>query len=114
MADRYALLFIYRNLRFRFNETLRRMRVFAMQKARLFDYVNPAFGSFDMAHLDSGQGIIKLLGYRTHLFHTAGQADFPAVIHNLSNRRDNGCSSAETAFRKIFDFIKGNRTLLCL
>lgn len=30
MADRYALLFIYRNLRFRFNETLRRMRVFAM------------------------------------------------------------------------------------
>ena len=52
----------------------------------LFDLVDPAFRSFNLAHLDAGQGIVQLLDGRAHLFHTAREADFFAVVYNLSHR----------------------------
>ena len=36
----------------------------------LQDSLNPSFRSFDTSHLDSGQSIIKFLGYRSHFFHS--------------------------------------------
>ena len=76
--------------------------------------MDPAFGRFDMAHLDSGEGIVKLLDYRSHLFHAAGHADFVSMIHDLSNRGDDSRGSAETAFREVFYLVEANRAFLDL
>ena len=72
----------------------------------LFDYVDPALRSFDVTHLDAGQCLVEFLGNRTHLLHTAWEADFFAVVYDLSDWRDNCCSTAKSAFCKIFYFVQ--------
>ena len=62
---------------------------------------NPSFRSFYLTHLDSGKSLIKLSCGRSHLFHTAWEADLFSVIINLTNRRNNCCRSTETTLRKI-------------
>ena len=56
-------------------------------KHRLLDYLNPSLWSLDASHLDTCQCLIQLLGYWSHLIHTAWQADFLTMINNLSNWR---------------------------
>ncbi len=51
----------------------------------LFDYVDPALRCFNAAHLDTGEGIIQLLGDGAHLLHAAGQADLLAMVNDLTN-----------------------------
>ena len=46
----------------------------------LFYFNYPAFGSFDSAHLNSGESIVELLDGRTHLIHTRREANFLAVV----------------------------------
>ena len=41
------------------------------------------------------------LGDRSHLVHAAWEADLFAVVHDLSNRRDNSSSTAKTALCEI-------------
>ena len=72
----------------------------------LLDNFDPSFRSFDPAHLDSGKGIVQLLSNRTHCFHTAWEADFFSVVYDLSYRRDNCGSSAQTAFCELWYFFK--------
>lgn len=36
----------------------------------LVDFADPAFRGFDFAHLDACECFVKLLGVRTHFFHT--------------------------------------------
>ena len=45
--------------------------------------MNPAFWSFDTAHLDSCQCIIKFLCNRSHLIHTTWETDFFTMVNNL-------------------------------
>ena len=78
--------------------TLMRLRIsLSAHKHRLLDYLNPSLWSLDTSHLDTCQCLIQLLGYWSHLIHTAWQADFLTMINNLSNWRDNGCCSAKTS-----------------
>ena len=63
----------------------------------LFDYLKPAFRSFQTSHLDTGKSFIKLFGYRPHLCHAGGEADFFSVVHDFSYRRNNSCSTAKAA-----------------
>src|SRR5699024_977817 len=72
----------------------------------LLDNFDPAFRSLNSTHLDSGKGIVQLLSNRTHCLHTAWEADFFSVVYNLSYRRDNGGSSAQTAFCEFRYFFK--------
>ena len=67
-----------------------------------------------MAHLDAGQCFVEFLGNRTHLLHSAGEADLFAVVIDLANRRDNSCGTAETALCEIFDFVEAYFTFLDL
>ena len=48
--------------------------------------VDPAFGSFDSAHLDTCECIVKLLKNGAHFIHTAREADFLAVVNDLAYR----------------------------
>lgn len=59
----------------------------------LFNYFDPSFRSLDASHLDAGEGVVQFLCDWSHFFHTAGQADFFAVIHDLAHRRDD-CGGA--------------------
>ena len=52
----------------------------------LANLADPALGSLHGSHLDSRKGLIQFLCHRPHLFHAAGEADLPAVIHNLADR----------------------------
>lgn len=69
----------------------------------LFNNLDPSFRRFDFTHLDAGQRVVNLLGGRTHLLHSAWEADLFTVIYNLSDRRDYGCRSAEAALGKVFN-----------
>ena len=57
-----------------------------LDHALLLYYLNPSLWSFDTAHLNACKCLIKLLGYRTHLCHSAWEADLLAVVNNLANR----------------------------
>ena len=52
----------------------------------LFNNLDPSFRRFDFTHLDAGQRVVNLLGGRTHLLHSAWEADLFTVIYNLSDR----------------------------
>ena len=75
---------------------------------------DPAFRSLNAAHLDAGECFVKFLGNRSHFLHSAGEADLFAVVVDLSNRRDNGCGTAETALCEIFDFVEAYFSFLNL
>ena len=75
---------------------------------------DPAFRSLNAAHLDASECFVKFLGNRSHFLHSAGEADLFAVVVDLSNRRDNGCGTAETALREIFDFVEAYFSFLNL
>ena len=79
----------------------------------LHNSVNPALGTFDAAHLDSGKCIVKLLCDRSHLGHAAGETDFLTMINNLSNRRDNSCGTAKTTLCEVLNLFESNFTLFC-
>ena len=79
----------------------------------LFDHLDPAFWSFDPAHLDTCQCFIQLLGNRSHFFHSAWEADLFAMVYDLSYRRDHCSSTAKTTFCEIFHFIKVNLSFFC-
>ena len=64
-----------------------------------------------LAHLDTGQCLVEFLGNRTHLLHTAREADFFAVVNDLANRGDNSCGTAQAALCEIFYFVKVYFTL---
>ena len=68
--------------------------------------MDPALGRFDAAHLDAGQGIVKLLGDGTHFFHAAGQADLVSMVYDLSDGGDHCGSPAEAGLGKFFHFLK--------
>ena len=63
--------------------------------------MDPALGRLNPAHLDTCQGIVKLLSDGSHLVHTAGHADFRAMVHDLAYRRDYSGGSAESALGEI-------------
>ena len=71
-------------------------------------------GASNAAHLDAGECFVKFLGNRSHFLHSAGEADLFAVVVDLSNRRDNGCGTAETALCEIFDFVEAYFSFLDL
>mgnify|MGYP007079295275 CR=1 FL=1 len=73
---------------------------------KLLNNLEPSLWSLDASHLDSGKGLIQLLGDRSHLVHAAWEADLFAVVNDLSNRRDNSSSTAKTALCKIFHFVE--------
>lgn len=73
---------------------------------KLFDNFDPSFRSFDASHLDSGKCLVKFLCCRSHFFHSTWEADFFAMVYDLSNRRDNCCSTAKSAFCEIFYFVQ--------
>ena len=75
---------------------------------------DPAFRSLNAAHLDAGECFVEFLGNRSHFLHSAGEADLFAVVVDLSNRRDNGCGTAETALCEIFDFVEAYFSFLNL
>ena len=52
----------------------------------LCDYMNPSLWSFDMSHLDACKCIAELLCNSSHLFHSAWEADFLAMVNNLAYR----------------------------
>jgi hypothetical protein len=62
--------------------------------SNLFYFVDPAFRTFDFAHLDASQGLVQLGQHRAHFFHPAGDADFLAVVHNLAHRANDGSGAA--------------------
>ena len=72
----------------------------------LFNNLQPSLWSLDASHLDSGKGFIQLLGDRSHLVHAAWEANLFAVVHDLSNRRDNSSSTAKTALCEILHFVE--------
>ena len=76
--------------------------------------MNPAFWSFDTAHLDSCQCIIKFLCNRSHLIHTTWETDFFTMVNDFTNRRNNSSCSAKTTLSEVFYFIEFNFSLLCL
>src|SRR5699024_916414 len=47
-----------------------------------------------------------LLSNKNHCLHTAWEADFFSVVYNLTYRRNNGGSSAQTAFCEFRYFFK--------
>ena len=59
-----------------------------------------------MAHLNARERIVQLSGDRSHVFHTAREDDLFSVIIDLSDRRDDGCRAAQSAFGKIAHFIE--------
>ena len=73
--------------------------------------MDPSLRCFDASHLDTGQCVVQLLDDRTHLLHSAWEADFLAVIIDLSDRRDNCSSTAKTTLCKIFNLIEVDLTL---
>jgi hypothetical protein len=60
--------------------------------------VDPAFGAFDFAHLDATQGLVEFCQDRTHFIHTAGEADFFAVVDDFAYRADDGSCAAKAGF----------------
>ena len=52
----------------------------------LADLADPALWCFNVTHLDSCQCLIQLLCNWSHLFHSTWEADFLAVVYNLSYR----------------------------
>ena len=78
----------------------------------LFYFNYPAFGSFDSAHLNSGESIVKLLDGRTHLVHTRREANFLAVVIYLAHGRYNGSGSAKTHLCKIGKLAEVNFSFL--
>ena len=70
--------------------------------------MDPALGRFDAAHLDAGQGIVKLLGDGTHFFHAAGQADLVSMVHDLSDGRDHCGGPAGARLSKYLNILKRN------
>ena len=78
----------------------------------LFYFNYPAFGSFDSAHLNSGEGIVELLDGRTHLVHTRREANFLAVVIYLAHGRYNGSGSAKTHLCKIGKLAEVNFSFL--
>ena len=73
--------------------------------------MDPALGRFDAAHLDAGQGIVKLLGDGTQFFHAAGQADLVSMVHDLSDGRDHCGGPGEAGRCKI---LKLHKWKICL
>ena len=63
--------------------------------------MNPTLWCFNSSHLDTCKGIIKLLCHRSHICHSAWEADFLAMVNNLSYWRDNCCCTTKTTFCKI-------------
>lgn len=85
-----------------------KQRFFAFWYSLLPDHMDPALGRFDAAHLDAGQGIVKLLGDGTHFFHAAGQADLVSMVHDLSDGRDHcGGPGQRPASANSFTSSKG-------
>ena len=78
---------------------------------KLLDYLQPSLWSLDAAHLDSGKCLVQLLGDRSHFVHAAWEADLFAVVNNLSNRRDNCSSTAETTFLSLIHISEPTRLL---
>ena len=76
--------------------------------------MNPAFWSFDTAHLDSCQCLIQFLCNWSHLFHSTWEADFFTMVNDFTNRRNNSSCSAKTTLSEVFYFIEFNFSLLCL
>ena len=74
--------------------------------------MDPSFRSFDASHLDTCQCVVQLLDNRTHFLHSAWEADFFAVVVDLSNWRDNSSSTAKTTLCEIFHFVEVDLTLL--
>mgnify|MGYP006986300181 FL=1 len=74
--------------------------------------MDPSFRSFDASHLDTCQCVVQFLDNRAHLLHSAWEADFLAVIVDLSNWRDNSSSTAKTTLCEIFHFVEVDLTLL--
>src|SRR5699024_8140727 len=72
----------------------------------LLDHLDPAFRRLDPSHLDAGQGIVQLLGNRSHSLHTAWEADVFSVVYDFSYRGDHSSSTAQTAFCKFRYFFK--------
>ena len=46
--------------------------------------MQPAFWGVDGAHLDAGEGVVEFFHDWPDLFHAAGEADFLAVVVDLS------------------------------
>ena len=65
------------------------------------DSADPAFGPFNPAHLDTGQGIIQFLGNGPHFLHAAGETDLFAVIHDLAHRADHRRCAADLSLIHI-------------
>ena len=70
--------------------------------------MNPAFGAFNRAHLDSCKGFIKFLCNGAHFVHSARETDLVAVVNDLAYRTDNCRRAAETALGKILNLFKRN------
>ena len=52
----------------------------------------------------------SFLDNRTHLLHSAWEADLFAVVVDLSNWRDNSSSTAKTTLCEIFHFVEVDLT----
>ena len=78
----------------------------------LFDLADPAFRAFYRTHLDTGQSVIQLLDGGSHLFHAAWEANLFSVVVDLAHRGDDCCGSAQSAFCKFRNFLKGYRSFL--
>ena len=77
----------------------------------LYDFSDPALRRFNGSHLDTGKGFIELLGNRSHLVHSAWEADFLSMVHDLAHRgNDSGCS-AKSALGKVLKLSQFNRSL---
>ncbi len=72
----------------------------------LLDLVDPACRGFDGAHLDAGQGVVELLDYGAHLFHSGRELDEVAVVVDGAYGRDDRCSAAEAALGEVLDLIE--------
>ena len=79
-----------------------------IQKVNLAD---PALGRLDGSHLDAGQGIVELLGDRSHGLHAAGEANLSAVVNDFANRGDHGRGSAQAALCEVVKLRQLHRAL---
>ena len=67
-----------------------------------------------LSHLDTCQSVIQLLCIWSHLFHSTWEADFLAVVVNLSNWRDNCSCTTQTTLCEILNLIEVNLSVLHL
>ena len=72
--------------------------------------MNPSLWSFNLTHLDTGEGLVELLHHGAH----SGVGVLLAVIHNLADGRDHRRGAAQAGFREIAQLLNAHHTLFHL